>query len=124
MTDTDPRLEKLRTRLARVAEVAVDGRECPAPDTLWESARERLDRRTNEIVVMHIGVCGACAAAWRTASGVSRVRARLSSTDTCAPPDADPLLVGSGYHPQPSRSGGRATGSKVLNGRDTPRPGR
>jgi hypothetical protein len=67
VTETDPTVEKLRTRLAEAAEVVADERQCPAPDTLWESARERLDRRTNEIVVMHIGVCGACAAAWRTA---------------------------------------------------------
>ncbi len=63
---------RLRAALAGVAEVAGTGASCPPAARLWESVRGRCDRRRLEAVILHIGECAACAAAWRLARDLRR----------------------------------------------------
>ena len=64
--------DRLQGEFARLAEVAGDGAACPSPETLWKSARAELQSDEREAVVMHLGECTACAAAWRIARDLSR----------------------------------------------------
>jgi len=62
--------EELRAALAKVADVAGDGKSCPAPEHLVSSARGEPARGADEEIVLHIAACTACAAAWRVAREV------------------------------------------------------
>jgi hypothetical protein len=75
----DARDERLRESFASIAEIAGSGTGCPPAERLWDSARGRLSRRETEEVVLHLGECSACAAAWRLARelGVERDRGRV-----------------------------------------------
>jgi hypothetical protein len=69
----DPaRDDGLARKFARLAEIAGDGSGCPSPETLWRSARAEFEPRENEAVVLHLGECTACAAAWRVARDLAR----------------------------------------------------
>jgi hypothetical protein len=61
----------LAGKFARLAEIAGDGSGCPSPETLWRSARAELEPDENDAVVLHLGECTACAAAWRVARELS-----------------------------------------------------
>ncbi|HVN75725.1 MAG TPA: hypothetical protein VMT19_05360 [Thermoanaerobaculaceae bacterium] len=63
---------RLRAAFAAVAQTAGTGAACPPPDVVWESAAGRCGRRRLEAVVLHMGECGACAAAWRLARELQR----------------------------------------------------
>jgi hypothetical protein len=67
--------DKLRAAFASVAEVAGAEAACPTVDVLWDSAAERCDRRQLESVILHMGECTACAAAWRLARELRRDQA-------------------------------------------------
>ena len=64
--DTYP-IRELSAALGRVTQTAGRGERCPAPDRLWDSAREQLSRTDDQAVVLHLAECSACAAAWRLA---------------------------------------------------------
>ncbi len=68
-SDRDPRL---RAAFTSGAEVAGTGASCPPADALWESAAGRSDNREREAVILHLGECSACAAAWRLARDLRR----------------------------------------------------
>lgn len=68
---TSERDSRLRAAFTSVAEVAGTGASCPSADALWESAAGPGDRRREE-VILHIGECPACAAAWRLARDLRR----------------------------------------------------
>ncbi len=59
--------EGLRAAFASVAEVASGGEACPSAEDLWEAAAGRCERPKLEALILHVGECGACAAAWRMA---------------------------------------------------------
>jgi hypothetical protein len=63
---------RLREAFASVAETAGTGAACPSVDALWESVAGRCDRRLREAVILHLGECTACAAAWRLARDLHR----------------------------------------------------
>lgn len=63
--------ERLRDELARVAEVAEDGRECPPAERIVLSGRDELPPEDNEAVIIHMARCTACATAWRIARDVA-----------------------------------------------------
>lgn len=62
----------LRKNFAARAEVTGGGEQCPAPDRLWASAGEELRPPENEAIILHLGECTACAAAWRLARELRR----------------------------------------------------
>ncbi len=63
----DSRADGLRDAFASFAEVAGAGAACPGADELWDAAAGRGERARVEAVVLHLGECGVCAAAWRVA---------------------------------------------------------
>jgi hypothetical protein len=63
--------ERLREALREVVEVAGDGGGCPDTDRLVASGRGELEPRDERDVLLHIGRCTACAAAWRIARDVA-----------------------------------------------------
>ncbi len=69
---SDGALARLRAAVASVGEVAGNGAACPSADHLWASATGQADRHEVEAVVLHLGECGACAAAWRLARDLGR----------------------------------------------------
>lgn len=69
--------EQLREARARVAEVRRGGKECPTPELLVSSGRGELGAREDRQVILHIGVCTACATAWKIAREVASERVPL-----------------------------------------------
>jgi hypothetical protein len=67
MTRNDKGYEELRETFSASVEVAGDGSSCPPWEELWESARGELGRQDEDRILMHVGECPACAAAWRVA---------------------------------------------------------
>jgi hypothetical protein len=59
--------EDLRRAFAATFRTADDGKNCPPPEGIWESAHAHLARREDDDVIRHVGECSACAAAWRAA---------------------------------------------------------
>lgn len=59
--------EALREAFAATFHQARDGRDCPPSETLWRSARGELEQGEEDRVLLHLGECSACAAAWRMA---------------------------------------------------------
>lgn len=68
----DSRNESYRDAFASVAEIAGDGAECPSADLLWRSGHAELEPRRNEAVILHVGECTVCAAAWRLSHELAR----------------------------------------------------
>jgi hypothetical protein len=58
---------RLQGAFASATEVLGTGSECPAAEVLWAAAREELHGAADTEVILHVGACGACAAAWRLA---------------------------------------------------------
>jgi len=81
---SDPGTERLREAFAANVDVAGDGADCPRPDRLWASARKELPATDNAAVVLHLGECGNCAAAWRVARTINEGRGLAAAK----PPDA------------------------------------
>jgi hypothetical protein len=69
--------DQLREALARVADLRRGGKECPAPERLVSSGRGELGTGENRKVIFHIGVCTACATAWKIAREVASERVPL-----------------------------------------------
>jgi hypothetical protein len=67
MTGADFRSDDLRAAWSSAGGVADDARDCPSTERLRDSVRDALPREDNEAVVLHLGACPACAAAWRAA---------------------------------------------------------
>lgn len=65
MKPTERHTEELRDAFAASIESMGDGTTCPGPDALWESASETASPRHDEAVLLHVGECPGCAAAWR-----------------------------------------------------------
>ncbi len=63
----DARDLRMRDAYASLSEAMGDGASCPGPDDLWNSARGKPRRRRQEAIVLHLGECASCAAAWRLA---------------------------------------------------------
>ena len=63
--------EALRDAFAARFRQAGEGVDCPCPEILWSSAREELDRAAEEDVLLHVGECGVCAAAWQMAKDLA-----------------------------------------------------
>lgn len=61
----------LRREFLRMRREGEGSENCPTLDSLWESARAGLQRDENEELLLHLGGCPACAAAWRFAQEVS-----------------------------------------------------
>lgn len=57
----------LRKAFLEDAEIHSGGSDCPPAESLWNSASGELTNVENEEIILHIGECGACAAAWRLA---------------------------------------------------------
>ncbi len=64
-TDGNGGVERLRG--AFTGHPSGESGDCPDPGTLWESARGRLDRTTEEALMLHIADCPDCATAWALA---------------------------------------------------------
>jgi hypothetical protein len=67
MSPVDMNDERMRAGLAALLEIKGDGEECPPAGTIWDSVEGRLERERNEAVLIHLGECAACSAAWRLA---------------------------------------------------------
>jgi len=67
MTRVDDSQETLLDAFAASIEVAGDGRACPTWEAIWKSAHRELERREEDVILMHVGECPACAASWRMA---------------------------------------------------------
>jgi hypothetical protein len=63
--------ERLRQEFADLRHGRCDEEDCPPLETLWKSARAELDAEENEAVILHLGECPGCAAAWRFAGELS-----------------------------------------------------
>ncbi len=62
----------LRKAFVADAEMHGGGEECPSAEALWKSAGGELMKQENEEIILHIGECGACAAAWRLAREMAK----------------------------------------------------
>lgn len=67
MIRADHDRETLCEAFAASMETAGDGRSCPAWEDLWSSAHGEMDRTGEDGILMHVGECASCAAAWRVA---------------------------------------------------------
>jgi hypothetical protein len=67
--------ERIREEFLKLHRSTVDEGNCPSLEILWESARAELDNESNEEVILHLGECPACAAAWRFAGEAAPVEA-------------------------------------------------
>jgi hypothetical protein len=67
MSPTRQQLDDWRRAFASSAEPWRNGEDCPSPERLWESAEGKLSGRDAEEMILHLGECGNCAAAWRLA---------------------------------------------------------
>ena len=72
MTLTEDGRDNLRDAFSESVEVVDEGRHCPPWETLWRSARREMEPDEDEVVLMHVGECPACAAAWRMARELAR----------------------------------------------------
>jgi hypothetical protein len=64
--------EDLRDAYRGALRVPSEGRECPPGEDVWRSAREELDLREDEEILLHIGTCSACAASWSMARDLAQ----------------------------------------------------
>lgn len=69
--------ERLREAFASRAEIGGD--DCPSKEQLWASANERLDRGSDEPIILHLAECTACASAWRLARELTQTSTRSDS---------------------------------------------
>jgi hypothetical protein len=53
-------------------EVHSDGERCPDAERIWSSAAESPPAGRDDDLLLHLGECGACAAAWRVARELDR----------------------------------------------------
>jgi hypothetical protein len=67
MTHHDPDHRALREAFGASWHEIRGGRQCLPWERLWDSAHGTLSRRDEEPVLLHLGECSACAAAWRMA---------------------------------------------------------
>jgi hypothetical protein len=67
MSPSRQQTEDWRTAFAESADAVRGGEDCPPAERLWESAEGKLRGRDAEAIVLHLGECGSCAAAWRLA---------------------------------------------------------
>jgi hypothetical protein len=71
--------DALRDAFAARFREAGKGKDCPAPEVLWSSAREELDPGDEDGVLLHVGKCGVCATAWRMAKDLAEDSAQQAS---------------------------------------------
>ena len=62
----------LREAFSESMEAFDGGHHCPSWGALWSSARGETDRAEEDEILMHVGKCAACAAAWRMARDLAR----------------------------------------------------
>jgi hypothetical protein len=67
MSPTRQQIDDWRTAFAASADAVRGGENCPTAERLWESAEGKLSGRDAEGIILHLGECGSCAAAWRLA---------------------------------------------------------
>jgi len=72
----EARGRSLRAAFGALDAVAGNGAACPDADALWDAAAGRQEPADFERVVLHIGECGECAAAWRLARDLQADEAR------------------------------------------------
>jgi hypothetical protein len=75
-------MERLRQGIGSLLEIKGDGADCPSAETIWESVEEKLDPQKNEEILIHLGECAACSAAWRLGN-------RLHAEETGASQEAE-----------------------------------
>jgi hypothetical protein len=67
MNGGDDSMDRLREGVASLLEIKGDGEGCPSAATIWDSAADNLEPGENEAILIHLGECAACSAAWRLA---------------------------------------------------------
>jgi hypothetical protein len=67
-------IDRLRAGFAALAEGAVPGADCPAPERIWEAVRAEGDGAERRTLALHAISCPACAEAWRLAREMAEKR--------------------------------------------------
>ena len=67
MSESEMPMNRLQEGLASLLEIKGDGEDCPSAETIWDSVEDKLDPTENEELLIHLGECAACSAAWRLA---------------------------------------------------------
>lgn len=67
MSANDVTETRWRAALASLLEVKGHGEACPPAERIWDSVAGGLESGDNEGVILHVGECSACSAAWRLA---------------------------------------------------------
>lgn len=83
----DRNADDLRDVFQGLPREPVPGETCPAPETVWASARGELEPAENRAVVDHTGRCPSCAEDWRLARSVARSLERRRPGDDTASAD-------------------------------------
>ena len=69
----------LRGAFISDAELQAEGANCPPAEMILESVRGELSAKDDEVVLFHVGECGACAAAWRLARELAEEKIPVGS---------------------------------------------
>lgn len=80
----DRNADDLREVFQGLPRKPVPGETCPAPETLWASARGELAPAENRALIDHTGRCPGCAEDWRLARSVARSLDRRAPADDSA----------------------------------------
>lgn len=119
MNRPNEEIETLREAFSASVRVAGEGRDCPQTEAVWKSARRELEPSEEDAVLMHIGECPACAAAWRIARDLTEDLSRRRSfrwVPLAAAAAVALVLVGVGLLDWPTRDDAvyRAGGDRWL----------
>ncbi len=82
---TDRNADDLRDVFQGLPREPVAGETCPAPETVWASARGELAAAENRTVIDHTGRCPSCAEDWRLARNLGRSLDRSAPGNDTAP---------------------------------------
>ena len=72
-------LDTLREAFTADVTLRSNGGHCPDAERIWQSATEEAPGRRDDELLLHVGECGSCAAAWRVAREMAGDRAPVNA---------------------------------------------